>query len=117
MKEENKKINIKMELSRGEEAIREAEVLFEKNFFPGAVSRGLIMQFFTILRLFFSPSDMNPGATKGLFIYLTSIFSKPAIFLQNMGRFLKELKNIEKSLTINLPQFFPRKMSRRILGK
>ena len=39
MKGKNKKINIKLELSRGEEAIEAAEMLFEKNLFPDAVSR------------------------------------------------------------------------------
>lgn len=54
MKEENRKINIKLELESGDEAMKEAEVLMEKGLYRGAISRTYYFIFHYVKALLYS---------------------------------------------------------------
>jgi uncharacterized protein (UPF0332 family) len=91
LKGKNKKINIKLELSRGEEAIEAAEMLFEKNLFPDAVSRVYYAVFHHLKAILFTIGH-EPRSHEGALHLFNIHFLKTGEFPPKYGKVLKRIK-------------------------
>ncbi len=116
MKEENKKINIKLELSRGEEAIREAEVLFEKNFFHGAVSRAYYAVFHHLKAILFTIGH-EPRSHEGAFHLFNIHFVKTGKFLPKYGKIFKKIKKHREESDYKSTTIFSKEDTQKDLGE
>lgn len=116
MKEKNKKINIKLELSRGEEAIEAAEVLFEKNLFPDAISRAYYAVFHHLKAILFTIGH-EPRSHEGAFHLFNVHFLKTGEFPPKYGKIFKRIKKHREESDYKSTAIFSREDVQKDLGE
>ena len=90
MKEENKRKNIKEELSHADESLHAARVLIDAKLFRESISK-LYYAMFHALRALLFTKGLEPKSHGGVRYYFNTHFVKPELFPQEYGRFFNRL--------------------------
>ena len=92
MNESNKKKNIELEITQGDEALKETKVLFDKGLYKGAISRSYYFLFHYVKALLYT-LGLEPKTHEGISHLLNLHFIKEG---KIEGRFGKLFSRLQK---------------------
>jgi len=90
VKEENKRENIKEELSHADESLQAAHILIDAKLFRESIPKLYYTMFHTLRALLFT-KGLEPRSHGGVSHYFNSHFVRPELFLREHGRFFNRL--------------------------
>lgn len=100
MTEENKKENIKIELTRASEMLSEAELLYNNNFITGAVSR-LYYSLLHTIRALLLTRGLEPKSHEGALRLFGFHFIKEGIFQTKASHIFSKLMKYREEADYN----------------